>query len=114
MILEIRTYRLAPGTRDEFVRVMQEESIPLLRKAGIDVVDSGPSLFAEDGHEQAYLMRAFASLEQLQEQEDAFYSSPEWLEGPRTAIVTPIVQYHAIAIEVTAAAVEALRGRSAG
>jgi len=109
MILEIRTYRLHPGTREEFLRAMTEEAIPLLLKAGIDVVATGPSRYAEDGNEEAYLMRAFPSLEQLQEQEDAFYSSKEWVEGPRTAIVTPIVQYHSIAVETPAAVVEGLR-----
>lgn len=109
MILEIRTYRLHPGTREEFLRAMTEEAIPLLRKAGIDVVATGPSQYAEDGHEEAFLMRAFESVEQLQEQEDAFYSSEAWLEGPREAIVTPIVQYHSIAVETSAAVVEGLR-----
>lgn len=109
MILEIRTYRLHPGTREEFVRVMTEESIPLLRKAGIDVVAAGPSLYAEDGHEEAFLMRAFASLERMREQEDAFYSSAAWREGPRQAIVAPIVQYHSIAVETSAAVVDGLR-----
>ena len=68
MILEIRTYRLEPGTGDEFVRVMREESVPLLEESGIRVVDCGASLVAEDGHEEAYLIRAFASLEAHREQ----------------------------------------------
>jgi len=109
MILEIRTYRLHPGTREEFLRVMTEESIPLLEKAGIDVVAAGASRYAEDGHEEAFLMRAFDSLERMREQEDAFYSSAAWLEGPREAIVGPIVQYHSIAVETSAAVVAGLR-----
>ena len=109
MILEIRTYRLRPGTRERFLRAMTEDAIPLLLKAGIDVVAAGPSLYAEDGNEEAVLMRAFASLEQLAEQEDAFYSSEEWLTGPREAIVGPIVQYHSVALDVPTAVVEGLR-----
>ncbi|GAA2025516.1 hypothetical protein GCM10009839_24560 [Catenulispora yoronensis] len=109
MILEIRTYRLHPGTREEFLRAMTEEAIPLLLKAGIDVVAAGPSLYNEDADEEAVLMRGFASLEQLAEQQDAFYSSPEWLEGPREAIVAPIVQYHSIVLDVPTAVVEGLR-----
>ncbi|GAA1976258.1 NIPSNAP family protein [Catenulispora subtropica] len=109
MILEIRTYRLRPGTREEFLRAMAEETIPLLLKAGIDVVAAGPSLYAEDGNEEAVLMRAFASLDQLAEQEDAFYASDAWLNGPREAIVGPIEQYHSIALDVPVAVVEGLR-----
>lgn len=99
MILEIRTYRLKPGTGAEFVRVMRDESVPLLEKAGLRVVDHGGSLVAEDGHEEAYLVRAFASVEEHREQEDAFYSSEEWLNGPREAIVSRIDSMHSLVIE---------------
>jgi hypothetical protein len=41
MFLEVRTYRLKPGTTDGFVRVMREESVPLLEAAGIAVLGYG-------------------------------------------------------------------------
>ncbi|MFI6922084.1 NIPSNAP family protein [Nonomuraea spiralis] len=109
MILEIRTYRLKPGTREDFVRIMREESLPLLTKAGIDVVAHGASLVDEDGHEEAYLIRAFPSREARDEQEDAFYGSAEWLRGPREGIVSRIDGYHTIVIEAGDDAVRALR-----
>lgn len=109
MILEIRTYRLRPGTRAEFLRVMREEGLPLLEKFGLDAVAWGPSVVNEDGHEEAFIMRAFASTEERDEQEEAFYGSPDWHDGPRLGIVTPIVSYHTIVIETSAEAVEALR-----
>jgi NIPSNAP len=109
MILEIRTYRLKPGTQDEFVRVMRDEAGPLLAAAGIRVISAGPSLAAEDGHEEAYLMRAFDSLTARDEQEDAFYSGDTWRLGPREAVVSRIESYHTIVIEVPAEAVAALQ-----
>ncbi|GAB3275583.1 hypothetical protein GCM10027589_00850 [Actinocorallia lasiicapitis] len=99
MIMEIRTYRLLPGTREEFVRVMREESVPLLERHGINVVACGASLIDEDGHEEAYLIRAFSSLEMHREQEEAFYGSEEWRRGPREAIVSRIESMHSIVIE---------------
>ncbi|AKU17399.1 NIPSNAP family protein [Luteipulveratus mongoliensis] len=108
MILEIRTYRLHPGTQQEFVRVMREEAFPLLRERGIRIVAGGPSLVAEDGHEEAYLIRAFDSLEQRDVQEDGFYSSTPWHDGPREAILSRIVDFHTIVIEASEQAVEAL------
>ncbi|MFF4953015.1 NIPSNAP family protein [Streptomyces chattanoogensis] len=101
MILEIRTYRLRPGTGDEFVRVMREESVPLLEKAGIRVVDCGASLVAEGGHEEAYLIRAFASLEEHHRQEEAFYDSDAWRHGPREAIVSRIDSAHTIVLHAS-------------
>lgn len=106
MIVEIRTYRLKPGTREEFVRVMREESLPLLTKYGIDVVDCGSSLVDDD----CYLIRAFESLTAHKEQEDRFYSSDEWLNGPREAIVSRIESYHTVVLDLPAQAVHAMRG----
>lgn len=109
VILEIRTYRLKPGTRDEFMRVMREESLPLLLKHGLDVVDAGASLVAEDDAEEAYLIRAFASIDEREKQEAWFYGSDEWRGGPREAIVSRIESYHTIVIDASAEAVRALR-----
>ncbi|MFD5251147.1 NIPSNAP family protein [Amycolatopsis sp. NPDC058340] len=111
VILEFRTYRLKPGTTEDFLRVMTEESIPLLERAGLRVVDFGRSLVAEDGHEEAYLIRAFGSLEEHERQETEFYGSEAWLKGPREAIVSRIESYHTIAIETSEEAVKALERR---
>ncbi|MFI6156175.1 NIPSNAP family protein [Kitasatospora sp. NPDC051170] len=108
MILEIRTYRLKPGSGEEFVRVMREESVPLLEEAGVRVVACGMSLVAEDGHEEAYLIRAFASIEEHREQEEAFYASDAWRSGPREAIVSRIESYHSIVMEAPEEAAAAL------
>jgi hypothetical protein len=88
---------------------MCEEAAPLLAAAGIGVVSARPSLVAEDGAEEAYLMRAFESRAQRDEQEDAFYGSDTWRLGPREAIVSRIETYHTIAIEASAEAVAALQ-----
>ena len=109
MILEIRTYRLKPGTRDAFVALMRGEAVPLLVRRGITVVDCGPSLVDEDGSEEAYLVRAFPSLEARREQEEAFYGSDEWRQGPRETVLAPIESFHTIVMEVSQEAVDALR-----
>jgi hypothetical protein len=109
-LLEIRTYRLKPGTRDGFMRVMRDEAVPLLRAFGIHVVSTGPSLVDEDGFEEAYLVRAFSSLAEREELEERFYGSDEWRDGPRPGIVDPIETYHTVVIEVPDAAVTALGG----
>jgi hypothetical protein len=103
MILEIRTYRLKPGTRDDFVAAMAAAQ-PLLARYGIEVVDFGASLVAEDGHEEAYLIRRFASLEDRAEKEDAFYGSADWRNGPRADVVAPIESYHTIVLPASALA----------
>jgi hypothetical protein len=64
-----------------------EESIPMLERWGVDVVAFGPSLDDDDLY---YLIRRYASLEELRRSQDAFYGSDEWREGPREAILALI------------------------
>ena len=53
--VEIRSYNLKPGTRAEFNRVASAESIPMLKRWGVDVVAFGPSPHDSDTY---YLIRA--------------------------------------------------------
>ncbi len=105
-VLEIRSYRLQPGSRAEFHRLVVEHSVPLLRAWGMDVVRFGPSLREPDGY---YLMRAFDSLDHLEQSQAAFYATPAWRQGPREAIVARIVSDANTVLELPGAAIDALR-----
>jgi hypothetical protein len=104
-LVEIRSYRLKPGTAAEFDRLVREISVPMLRRGGIDVVACGPSL-RDDAY---YLMRAYASLDDLELSEAAFYGSDAWRLGPREAVLACIDTYTSIVIEVDGGTVEGLR-----
>jgi hypothetical protein len=105
-ILEVRSYELRPGSRDEYDRLFREEAAPLLREHGIDVVAVGPSVGEPNGY---FLMRAFADLADRQQREDAFYASPAWRLGPREPIIEKIVSYTDAVLELEEELVEALR-----
>lgn len=106
ILLEVRSYQLKPGERGAFHQRFERESLPLLEKAGIDVVAFGPSLHDGDAY---FLMRAFQSLEDRQRQEDVFYSSAAWRDGPRAAVMAAIVSYTTAVIEIDRATLEGLR-----
>jgi len=109
VILEARTYRLRRGTTEEFVRLMGGESAELLERHGIRVVACGASLVPEaEGVEEAYLIRAFASLEERERQESSFYSSAEWTDGPRETVLACIESYHTVVLDVSEEAVLSL------
>jgi hypothetical protein len=57
---------------------------------GMDVVAHGPVANDENGY---FLVRSFASLAELAAQEDEFYGSAAWREGPREALVARIDTY---------------------
>lgn len=104
--VEIRSYNLKPGTRPEFHRLFIERALPMLKRWKVDVVRYGPSAHDDDSY---YLMRAFPSLEEREQSEDAFYGSDEWKLGPREATLALIENYITIVIEMEKSTVDALR-----
>ena len=105
--LEIRSYTLKPGTRDEFHRLFLEKALPMLQRWKVDVVAYGPSLHDSDSY---FLMRRYDNLVQREESENAFYGSDEWRQGPREAILALIENYTEVVLEVGEATLQGLRG----
>lgn len=104
-LIEIRTYRLKPGCAERFVATVRE-ALPLVRASGMDVVAFGRSDHEE---ESFFLIRAFDSREQLVAQQDAFYRSALWREGPRQALVDCLDTYLNTLLWLPDEGVEALR-----
>ena len=105
-IVEIRSYNLKHGTRDEFHRLFIEEAFPMLKRWNVDVVAYGPSLHYKDS---SYLIRRYDSLAHREQSEDAFYGGDEWRQGPREAIVSLIENYTEVVLELDKATVRGLR-----
>jgi hypothetical protein len=94
-VIEIRSYTLKPGTRDSFHTLMAERALPMVRRWNIDVLGHGPSLQEDSSY---YLIRAYKSVQDRQQMEDAFYGSDEWKKGPREAIVSRIIHYTTVIV----------------
>jgi hypothetical protein len=105
-VIEIRSYRLKPGSRARFHDLLSRQSLPLMLAWGIDVVSFGPSLHDDDSY---FLIRAFTNLAALQASQDAFYASPAWRQGPREAIIALIEADANIVMALSEAAIEGLR-----
>lgn len=102
-VLEIRTYRIREGRRDEFGRRMSA-AVPMLERYGIHVVGHGPSLADEEHY---VLLRSFASLAEREQQEQRFYDGDEWRSGPREGIMELIGTYHTVVLRSTPEAMRA-------
>jgi hypothetical protein len=109
--VEIRSYNLKPGRRQEFHRLFLEEAFPMLQRWKVDVVAYGPSLHDQDSY---FLVRRYDSLSQREESENAFYGSDEWRQGPREAIISLIESYTEIVLELDDATLHGLREIQAG
>jgi hypothetical protein len=104
--VEIRSYNLKPGSRDELHRLMTGQAMPMLERWRVDVVDYGPSLHDADSY---FLIRAYDSLEDRQQSQDRFYGSEEWRQGPREPILALIESYTSVVLEMDEATVQGLR-----
>ena len=98
-VVEIRSYRLKPGSGEAFQRLVLEESIPMLERWGVNVIAVGPSLDDDDLY---FLIRGYASVHELRRSQDAFYGSDEWRTGPREAIVSLIESDTSVVIPAAA------------
>jgi NIPSNAP len=89
-LVEIRTYLLKPGTQTEFHTAMIEQALPMLNASGMDVVAFGTSAHEQDTY---FLARAYSDKQAMVAQQNAFYNSKEWQQGPRSVLVDRIDSY---------------------
>ncbi len=105
-VVEIRSYRLLPGSRATFHQLVSEHSLPLMLAWGMDVLDFGPSLHDADGY---FLIRAFHDLATLEAVQAAFYASEAWRSGPRAAIVSLIASDSNVVMAMSQQRIDAFR-----
>ena len=94
-VIEIRSYNLKPGSRSQFQKILTEEALPLLNKWKTQVVAYGPSLHDENSF---FVARGYSNLDHRQKSQDAFYSSEDWLKGPREAVLSLIENYTTVVL----------------
>jgi hypothetical protein len=104
-LVEVRTYRLQPDCAERFVAAVRL-ALPLVSASGMDVV-----AFGRSDHEEPsfFLIRAYRDRAQLVEQQDAFYGSTIWREGPRQALIDCLDTYLNTLLWLPDEAVDALR-----
>jgi hypothetical protein len=88
MIVEVRSYRIKPGRRAEFIRFFETRSVPALRSHGMKVL--GPLLDLENPNKFVWL-RSFPSLEERDRMKDAFYEGDLW-RSELEAIAMPMIE----------------------
>ena len=107
--VEILSYTLAPGSSAKFHRIMVEESIPLHRAHGIDVVLSAPSHHGQDAYG---LIRAFPDVAGMERVLEAFYASAGWRTGPRERIIALIRTSARFVVQMPEGALDGLRAEN--
>ena len=88
MIVEVRSYRIKPGRRAEFIEFFERRSIPALRSHGMQIM--GPLLDLENPNKFGWL-RSFPSLDEREKMKDAFYEGELW-KNELEAIAMPMLE----------------------
>jgi hypothetical protein len=88
MIVEVRSYRVKPGRRAEFIDFFLTRSVPALRSHGMKVL--GPLIDLENPNKFVWL-RSFPSLEERERMRNAFYEGELW-KNELEAIAMPMIE----------------------
>jgi hypothetical protein len=94
MIVEVRTYRIKPGRRTDFIRFFEMRSVPALRSHGMNVL--GPLLDLENPNRFVWL-RIFPFLDERDRMKTAFYEGPEW-KNELEAIAMPMLESYDVTL----------------
>jgi len=103
MIIEVRTYTIKPGLREQFIALFERRAIQEQQAVGIKVL--GPLLDMENPNVFLFL-RAFPSLEERDRMKSLFYDGPTWKNEIEGIAMPMIESYSAVLTETTPGFVE--------
>ena len=98
MIVEVRSYRIKPGRRAEFIEFFETRAVPALRSYGMQVV--GPLLDVENPNKFVWL-RSFPSLDERERMRDAFYGGGLWKDELEAVAMPMLESYDVILCETS-------------
>ena len=96
MIIEMRTYRLKPGQRSEFLEIFRTRSVPAHREIGMTI--AGPFLSVEDP-DTFFFMRGFPDLESREPMKAQFYEGELWKRELESLLMPMIDRYEVVVVE---------------
>jgi hypothetical protein len=96
MIIEMRTYKIKPGLRTEFLEIFESRSVPEHQKIGMKIL--GPFLSLEND-DTFFFMRAFPDLESRDPLKARFYEGKLWKQELEQKLMPMIEKYDVVVVE---------------
>ena len=96
MIIEMRTYKLKPGKRPEFLEIFRTRSVPAHDEIGMKIL--GPFLSIEDP-DTFFFMRGFPNLEAREPMKAKFYEGELWKRELESVLVPMIEKYEVVLVD---------------
>jgi hypothetical protein len=98
MIIEMRTYKLKPGKRDQFLAIFHDKSLPAHAEIGMKIL--GPWLSIEDP-DTFFFMRGFPDLESREPMKAKFYESELWKTELEQLLMPMIERFEVVLVDDT-------------
>jgi hypothetical protein len=96
MIIEMRTYQLKAGKREEFLELFRSRSIPEHRRLGMKIL--GPFL-AVDHPDTFFFMRGFPTLEARDPLKASFYEGTLWKQELEQRLMPLIDKFEVVLVD---------------
>ena len=96
MIIEMRTYKLKPGKRSEFLEIFRTKSIPAHDEIGMKIL--GPFLSIE-APDTFFFMRGFPDLESREPMKAKFYEGELWKRELENRLMPMIEKYEVVLVD---------------
>ena len=96
MLIEMRTYKIKPGKRTEFLEVLESKAVPEHQKIGMKIL--GPFLSIEDV-DTFFWMRAFPDLKSRQKMRHEFYEGKLWKDVLEEKLMPILEKYEVVVVE---------------
>jgi heme-degrading monooxygenase HmoA len=96
MIIEMRTYRLKPGKREEFLEIFRTKSMPAHDEIGMKIL--GPWLSIEDP-DTFFFMRGFPDVASREPMKAKFYEGELWKRELEQVLMPMIERYDVVLVD---------------
>jgi hypothetical protein len=96
MIIEMRTYKTKPGTRDRFLEIFRSRSVPAHAEIGMKIL--GPFLSVEDP-DTFFFMRGFPDLASREPMKAKFYGGDLWKRELEAVLMPMLDKYDVVVVE---------------
>lgn len=96
MIIEMRTYKLKPGKRSEFLEIFRTRSVPAHDEIGMKIL--GPFLSIEEP-DTFFFMRGFPDLESREPMKAKFYDGELWKRELENVLMPMIEKYDVVLVD---------------
>jgi hypothetical protein len=96
MIIEMRTYKLKPGKRSEFLNIFKTKSMPAHAAIGMKIL--GPFLSVEDP-DTFFFMRGFPDLASREPMKAQFYEGELWKRELEEILMPMLEKYDVVLVD---------------